>query len=592
LASSTTELGKTVTTASLVGSGFAESTTPHANNPIILDSFDAVVQEHIDKMSKYHAYVVPIENLRKILDAQITDSSEQMLSLKAKIGARLGDGAQQYLEQYITDLNGGIQSGYDSGLMGLFGKAKGAQVAANFSVWAQQYFSVIRAMNEINPKYFTPFVGESFTQADMKLYEEMKKYAPITVIKEMGGFDVGSNSSVANYVGYNEAKITKEKAAKKAQDAFGVGANVMDKLGWMTIWKAVKKEVAATKEYTLGSKEFYNACGKRMNEVITKTQVYDSVNARSGNMRKKSDWWKMATSFMGEPTTIVGMAEVALIKAKRAIASGDKSAIQSSVGKLVGTMTVLTISTAMTSIAKSLIYAMRDDDEDETYWEKYASALAGAFKDDLNLMGYLPIARDIKSIIEGYSVERPDMTLIEDFINAGKKILDKDEDETQEQTIKEWHNFAWSVANVLGIPMKNIIRDLLGLWRTVQNATNGYDTNISGAIKEGWAGKENTKSYSIYEAEMRKDSNRINYYKSTYKDEDAYYSALRKAIRENDPRVEQAAKARLDGDGELYYRLLLEIVDEGNFDYNIVKQAFQAEYNSQLDKKKEAEAKK
>ena len=592
LPSANTQLGQTVTTASLVGSGFAKSTTPHANNPIILDSFDNVVHEHIDKMSKYHAYVIPIENLRKILDAQVTGPNDQRLSLKAKIRARLGAGAEGYLEQYITDLNGGASQNYDNGLMRLFGKAKGAQVAANLSVWVQQYFSVIRAMNEIDFKYFASFVGESYTHPDMKLYDEMKKYAPITVIKEMGGFDVGSHGSVAKYVGQTDTGLSKEKISQKMQDAFGVGANAMDKLGWMTIWKAVKKEIAATGQYKLGSEKFYNACGKRMNEVITKTQVYDSVNARSGNMRKKSDWWKMATSFMGEPTTIVGMAEVDIVKYLRAKASGDKKATRIALGTLAGTMAILSISTAMTSIAKSLIYAMRDDDEDETYPEKYAAALAGAFKDDVNPMSYLPIMRDIKSIIDGYSVERPDMTLIEDLINASKKLIDKNDEESIEQTFKDAINFMTSISNVFSIPLKNIIRDFKGLYITISNIGNGYDTNLKFALEEGLSGKDKTKSYSIYIAELRGDTDRINYYKSTYKDDEdnsKYYSALRKAIRENDPRVETAAIARLDGDNDTYYNLMYDIIEEGHFDSELIKNAFEAEYNFQKNKREEAE---
>lgn len=590
LPSANTQLGQTVTTASLVGSAFAKSTVPHANNPIILDSFDAVVHDHIDRMSKYHAYVIPIENLRKILDAQITDSSGQIISLKSKIGSRLGDGAVKYLEQYITDLNGGVQQGYDNGLMGFFGKAKGAMVAANLSVWVQQYFSVIRAMNEINPTYFAPFMGESYKQPDMKLYEEMKKYAPITVIKEMGGFDVGARGSVEQYVGFNEAGRSREKVSQKMQDAFGVGANVMDKLGWMTIWKAVKKEVAETNQYKLGSEEFYKACGKRMNEVITKTQVYDSVNARSGNMRKKSDWWKMATSFLGEPTTIAGMATVDFIKLKRAIASGNKEAIGAAIGKYAGTMVTISISTAMTSIFKSLIYAMRDDDEDENYAEKYATALAGAFRDDINPLGYYPILRDLKSIWQGYTIERPDMQLFEDAINSYKKLfIDKDEEEPSEQTFEEAINFMGSIANIFSIPMKNIVRDLRGLYNTVTNIGNGYKTNLKDAIKEGYDRKENTKSYNIYVAELRGDTNRINYYKSSYEDNSKYYSDLRKAIRDYDPRVETAANARLEGDNDTYYNLMYDLIEEGHFDSDLIKEAFEAEYKYLKKKKEEAE---
>jgi hypothetical protein len=100
-------------------------------------------------------------------------------------------------------------------------------------------------------------------------------------------------------------------------------------------------------------------------------------------------------------------------------------------------------------------------------------------------------------------------------------------------------------------------------------------------------GKERTKSENIYNAVIRGDTKRSDYYKSTYKDEDAYNSALRKAIRDNDPRLEEAALARLNGDRDTYYRLMMDVIDEGNFDKQIIKDAFDAEYNYQKKKAEE-----
>ena len=469
-----TEIGQTATTASLAGSGMAKPTKPHANNPIILQAFDDVVLEHFDRMSKYHAYVVPIENLRKMLDAQSIDDSENMLSIKALIGEKLGDGAREYLQNYITDLNGSATvSGAKNPLESFFGKSKAAAVAANLSVWVQQYFSVIRAFSEVNPRYFIPFMGEQHTKGDMKAYEEMKKYAPIATIKEMGGFDVGSNRGIKDYVGYEETGKVKGKVSKKMQDIYGFGANLMDRLGWITIWKGIKKEVAASGKYKVGSEEYFNACGKRFEEVIVKTQVYDSVNARSGYMRSKSGTVKYLVSFMGEPTTIVGMAEVAVIKLERAIASKDKVAIRKATAALTATMASIAISTAMTSIAKSLVYAMRDDDEDETYFEKYMEALIGAFKDDVNLLNYFPVARDIVSIFEGRTIERPDMTLLADAIDSLLDFWDSvDDGDSGEEIASDAFALAGSIANIFGHPMKNIWRDLKALYNTIINTNN------------------------------------------------------------------------------------------------------------------------
>lgn len=578
LSSVDTEMGKTMTTASLSNSGFTKATTPKANNPIILRAFDDVVLEHLDKMSKYHAYVVPIDNLRKVLDAKATDSLDNQLALKSLIRSKHGDGAESYLQTFITDLNGGAMS-QPAPLEEWIGKAKAVQVMANLSVWVQQYFSVIRATSEVDAKYFIPFLGESYRKEDMKLYNEMKRYAPITVIKEMGGFDVGSNRGAKEYFGYEETKRTTSKTEKQVQDALGVGATMMDKLGWMTIWKAVKKEVAATNKYKPNSEEYYKACGERFERVIAKTQVYDSVNARSGHMRSKNVLTKMMTSFMGEPTVIVGMAYSSIVNYTRAVNLGDKAQIKKATARLTSTAISLTLATAMTSVAKSLIYAMRDDDEDETFLEKYASALGGAFRDDLNLLNYAPVFRDISSVINGFTIERPDMSLLEDLIFTVKKIADEEDDK-----VDEWINFAGAAANLLRFPLKNIIRDIKALSNTITGLGKDFDTDFGAEFYEGLSNKERTKSENLYNAVIRGDTKRLEYYQSTYKEASGYESALRKALRDNDPRVEEGAKARLNGDNDTYYRLMMDIIDEGNFDRQLVIDAFKAEYNYLKDK--------
>ena len=60
------------------------------------------------------------------------------------------------------------------------------------------------------------------------------------------------------------------------------------------------------------SEEFLKLAGERFSEVIEKTQVYDSVLARSANMRSKSAFMNMATAFMAEPTTTINLLEDAL----------------------------------------------------------------------------------------------------------------------------------------------------------------------------------------------------------------------------------------------------------------------------------------
>jgi hypothetical protein len=65
--------------------------------------------------------------------------------------------------------------------------------------------------------------------------------------------------------------------------------------------------------------------------------------------------------------------------------------------------------------------------------------------------------------------------------------------------------------------------------------------------------------------------------KGTYKTEDAYQSAVRKALRENDPRIHEAAQARYDGNTEEYKRIFREIQKEGKFTFDDIMSAVNSE---------------
>ena len=569
----------TQTMVSLKNTGMTKATVPHANNPIVLKSFDDVILDHVDKMSKYHAFVIPIENMQKVFNNAGQDVNQTPISTQALISSIFGREATAYFNQYITDLNGGGSiGGARNPLSSFFGKAKGVSVAANLSVVAQQYFAVVRAMAEIDVKYFIPFLNRKASKSEGSSYEELKKYAPVAVLKEMGGFDIGSNRGAKDYIGMENAPVDGQYLWKKFQDATMFGASLMDRFGWITIWKAVKKEIASTRpDLVIGSDEFFNACRKRFNEVVTRTQVYDSVNSRSGFMRSKHDSVKYLTSFMGEPTTSIGMYFTSVNNFIRALKSKDKAEMKTAKRRFARTLATLPIAGALTAMSKALIQAMRDDDEDESYAEKWVEHYTSNFKEDLNPLNFLPVFRDIMSVIEGWDVERPDMTLIADLVTATEKMFDEDAD------AEDVLNALGAFGNILGIPLKNVIRDVRGFINTIKSSIDGEKTTSAGikiAIREGFTGEEISNKQQLYEAYLSDDKEQIKRVEGRFEDKSDIEAALRKALRENDPRIKEAAQAVIDGNHAERIRLTREIVAEGHFRQDIVVAAINAEINA------------
>ena len=488
-------LNNTQTQISLKNTGMTKQTVPHARNPIILQGFDEVVAGHIKKMADYCTQVLPIENLRRVFDSASLADEGNSVSTKAIIKKVYGESAAKYFDKYITDLNGGaFMDDTKSPTMAMFSKFKATAVGASLSVVVQQPFAVVRAMDIISPHHFV--LGKAGKSETKRLYDEIKRYAPTAIIKQMGGFDTGSSRTAKEYLGVSNEKGLKRVVNEVADKSTWL-AGQADVFGWDIIWLAVKREVNASKKYKFGSKEFYEACGKRFTEVIVRTQVYDSVNSRSGYMRSKSDLVKFSTSFMGEPTTIVNEAYLSLLNFIRA----EKGEKVKAAGKLGRTMGVLLVSTLLTTTAKTFVYAMRDDDDDEAFFEKWANSIGENLRTDLDPFSLLPWCRDVVSLVEGWDVERPDMTLIANVIASAKKLIDDG------ATTEEVLAFIGDAANIFGVPAKNLIRDGNGIVNFFNDIFDDVvPTDIGGAFVAGLSGAEYTKKTRAENASNRGDT--------------------------------------------------------------------------------------
>lgn len=425
----------------LKNSGFTKDVTPNADNPVVLREFEDIWGSHVNQMSSYHAYVLPIEALTKVYRYSDRDNST---SVRRVLESAYGNEVNTYLERFIRDLNGDVAS---QGARSLFEKClanfKMTSVAASTSTVIQQPTAIVRAMALINPKYF---VGLNIKGS----WDECKKYCPIAFRKEMGGFDSGVGHHSADVITQKTYKGTKAKAKAVVKDKMYrdnllmLGASKADEIGWGMIWEAVKKEVSATTSLNVGSDEFFQACADRFNKVIVETQVYDSTISRSGYMRSSNALVKMSVAFFGEPTTSVNMMFNAVLQLKRG-----------NIGKLEASRTIgaVVLSIVFASAAKSLIYALRDDDEDESYGEKYVAKLTDSIVNDLIPTNSLPFLNEITNMVMGYDVERMDVALLKDVYDSVSSIFKDDV-----STVKKMENVIGSIGNVFGIPLRNIIR--------------------------------------------------------------------------------------------------------------------------------------
>ena len=544
-------------------SGFSKDTTPHASNPVILNNFTDVWATHVNDMAMYHAFVLPMEDFERVFNYK-TPTSDTMPteSVKGYLQDAYGVHPEQYIKQLMTDLNGGARIDPTAGIINkgiaLFKKSA---VFASLSVVIQQPSAIARAMAYIDAKYFVGKPG-------LKDWDEVKKYAPVAIIKEMGYFDTNMGKSTVEFIKAKEYTGVKSKMKalvtdrQYRDDILSKAPSVADELAWCQIWNAVKKEIAETKK--LQGEELLQAAGKRFTEVIVNTQVYDSVLTRSGMMRSKDTGMKMATSFMAEPTTSLNMIADALIQGKR----GNKSYARKTIGAVAASM-------ILNSILVSFVYAGRDDDEDKTYIEKYAGSLTSELIDSFNPLTLIPFVKDIVSIAQGYDVERSDMAVITDLFNAWKKLSSDNL-----SVYRKVEGFGGTIASIFGLPLKNIMRDVRGIYNTVKSAVAGPDTTGRGVLDAAreslpkWmGGGERSNADQLYAAMLSGDTGHVERLKARFKDDRAFTYAVRDGLVNNDKRITAAAEARAAGNQTEYMRLAREIVNEGHFSQDDVVRA-------------------
>ena len=502
---------------------FTKDTVQGASNPLVLSDFTTVWSDHVERMCAYNAMVIPLEKFTRVWNFRKSTTTEKAgISVSAAFETAWGTEAADYVKTLMEDINGNILTDpREDSLNSLVSRFKKNAVFASLSVVVQQPSAIGRALALIDGKYF---IKSTFSKGD---YEELKKYAPVAVLKEIGGFDTTSGKAISEWLTELQPESFKEKFKEfiSVKDSayrdsvLSLGASFADQITWVQIWKAVKNEIRATTN--LRGEEFLRASGKRFSEVVDMTQVYDSVLSRSELMRSKSVTAKMVTAFMAEPTLSYNLLMDAVEQGKK----GNKK-------YFVRAISAFITSTLLNAMLKSIVTSMRDDDEDKSWLEKYIGDFFGNFIDDMNVLKLIPYVKDVWSICNGYDVSRTDMDLVEGVWSSVETMFDDD------KTWKEkTESFAGALGAFLGLPVRNILRDcnaVLNAFNMVKDDMNASVGGIKYAVSTEYPKilnrlklyQEPSKSQRLLDYYLAGDSVMYSRFAKKYKDGKAVKNAL------------------------------------------------------------------
>lgn len=546
-------------TRSIKNIGMAKTTMPHASNALDLAGIFTTFANHASDMTDYASWLCTMEDINRLFNYQFRDeegnpTGKTIKGLLDRVG---GPGSQKYWHNLMEDIQNGINAPGDSPMWDIAGKTiggfKGAAVGANIRVVIQQPTAFFRAAAVLDPQDMARGLARGVTRGNG--WKKALQYSPIAMRKDAGGFDISSPYKMAETLFDNRTNV------RKLNDALSAPAGAADAVTWGKLWNAC--EWATAREHqglTKGSEAFYRQTAKLFAEVIDQTQVVDGVLQRSNIMRSSNAVVKQETSFMGEPIMSLNL----LMRAYDQVRYEQNSQKR---GKAIKTMgraaTALVVTNVVNALAQSLIDAMRDDDEDKKYWERFRAAFTGISGDEetpwekawnaitegnvgsnMNPLGQIPFVKDALSIMQGYEVSRTEMEIVSDLIQAGQTAIQSADGQGKRTRAYALKGLLAAGAKMFGIPASNLTRDMWGLAR-------------SAAVETGNIPLQYEMEKAIYNISNTGNKNR-------------YYAILYRALEQ--------------GDMDTYQHIRDDLMNSMGVDGASIDSAMRSRYNKAVEK--------
>lgn len=455
--------------------GLSKATKPDAKTSVVIGSAFDTFANHTVQMATYYGYLAALEDLNRIRNFSFGIGNGSVGDILNRVVGR-GKQGSKYLQTLMNDISAGVNNGdVDITIWDNFVRNyKAASVAANLRVIMQQPTAGLRAMSMINPKYFVGIDNPA------KGFKTAMKYAPIAQWKDWGYFETHTGRQIENVL------FNTDTALDKAKSAGMWAAGKADSITWGMIWNACERETRE-KNPKLNGDPLYKKTAERFNDIIDRTQVVDGVLQRPQVMRASGQYTKLATSYMAEPLKTLNMYLSALYDLRTARNSAEKKTASTQAIRTGLALAVTGVVNA--AVGTSIIDMLRDDDDEQTYWEKYVEALTGFtgdektfmdyaksltkgnLSDQFNPLGMIPFVKDVWSGIQGFAGKDIDEAVWNDIITAAYNLPKAFAGTSKKSLFNASLDFAGTVAAAFGLPLKNVKRDVLAFANLIVDGT-------------------------------------------------------------------------------------------------------------------------
>ena len=525
----------------------------YSGNPIVLEDVVKVVSRHMNDVGDYSGLAVPIRNFNKVYNSM---GSKYAYSTKQAISEKWGSNASNYIENLMTDLQGGRSEKGMALLKKLNSNYAQATLSFNVGVTLQQAGSYPTAAAVLGYKPLMQAFSEHVTKEDKEI---IAQYTPLLWYRSQGY----TTRELGDYTNGNDADWT-----KKGKMPWLMGwIQKMDVATTTKLWKASEFYVRDNfKDLEKGSDEYYTKVAEIYNKVIETTQPNYTTMQRADLLRNPNAIIKATSMFRTQPSQNYNLLYDAFGEYKARSEEyksnkneENKAELNKSYKKLVWVITSQIIAAMVVNLFKGFGTYLKgqaskhyggSDESDEgqvtlaSAGEQYAldtvSTLAGNVwfgSDAVNVLLKTLHDHGISRGAAVYDTEAPSLSMMNDVVDDITTInkMFADGKTNAWNMTKKINKVTTHIGTMFGIPAKNVENLIGGVYKDISDATHsgnifddldawseGFDRTYTDKEKNKFKANMSFQEFTEYEAFYEKTLEDILSGEITKKDGEPY----------------------------------------------------------------------
>ncbi len=566
--------------------------------PILLEECSSVVQRSLRDTAAYAGLAAPIRDANRILNANV-ETEDGIQKLKSGVlKEHWGRDAVNYVDYLLTDLQTKQRKRSD-GIGRVMGKLRGNYAGAiltlNPGVAIAQAASLPTAgavLGSDTMAAVLPFVKNLSGKQRRALEAEISAHGDALLQYRLRGSQRGELASIGVSGSFAE------KAMDKLPKSVTGWINSMDEITVAALWEASKHYVEhhaaefADGAATKGSDAYWKAVNQMYQKVIEETQPNYTVMQRAGIQRSDNEITKTLTMFTTQRFQNYGILADAVMdyKAQRARYNAEKSAenkaeVQRAGQSLRRAATSQVIQTAVFVLMKIgadfLLHRWdREQDENgdvtaESLWNRFA----GLFTESAagNFLFGSEIYSMVGNAVNGTDydvVSATNISAVNDLFAATTKLytlIRKDTTGMDEEELEAYHRKLRKAGvdvmeyglDIAGIPAANgrkMVEAFAAYADDVQGLANGEGFSLNGTPASA-TGQYDRLFNAIERGDAEEAAAALGKLDQMGKS-DKVKAELKKRLKNYDPDILEAAKARNAGDDRKRQKLTKKVIRE------------------------------